>query len=67
MTLKAKILLGSMLLLAGLTGCARTLTLYPITQQDFAYIKEGEPSPIDGFVMSEFYLKEVLDAKLEMK
>jgi len=41
--------------------------LHPITNQDFAVIQKGEASPVDGYVMSEFYLKEVLEAKLEVK
>jgi len=61
------ILLASMLLLVGLTGCAKRVVLYPITNKDFARIKQGEPSPIDGYVMSEFYLNEVLQAKIESK
>lgn len=56
-----------MLLLIVLTGCVRAIVLHPITNQDFAYIKKGEPSPVDGYVMSEFYLKKVLAAKLEAK
>jgi len=56
-----------MLLSVGLTGCSslKKVTIYPITDQDFSYIKKGQPSPITGYVMSEFYLEEVLKAKLE--
>jgi len=64
---KLKILLVSMLLLIGLSGCVRGVVLHPITNQDFAVIQKGEASPVDGYVMSEFYLKEVLEAKLEVK
>jgi hypothetical protein len=57
-----------MLLLVALTGCAaKKVVLYPITNQDFAAIQEGQPSPIDGYVVSEFYLEEVMKAKLEAK
>ena len=57
-----------MLLLTALTGCATNkLVLHPITNQDFAVIQKGQISPIDGYIMSDFYLKEVLKAKLEKK
>lgn len=69
MQLKVKILLVLMLLLVGSTGCSlrKTVILYPITNSDFAYIQKGEPSPIEGYVMSEFYLTEVLEVKLKGK
>lgn len=59
------VILPALMLL--LTGCAANITLHPITNQDFAYIKKGEMSPIDGYVMSEFYLQEVLKTKIETK
>jgi len=56
-----------MLLSVGLTGCAKVVRLYPITDKDIAYIKKGEQAKFDGIEMSEFYLNEVLQAKLEAK
>jgi len=60
--------LGLMLLLVVLSGCARKgITLYLIKDTDISVIKKGEASKIDGYVMSEFYLKEVLETQLEQK
>jgi hypothetical protein len=67
MRLKLKILLLLLLLSVGLIGCARQLILYPITQQDIAVVTKNEPAPFDGFLMSKFYMNEVLQAKLESK
>ena len=52
-------LVASILLLATLTGCARTVTLYPIKDTDIYFKDNGD------VCMSEFYFKEVLNAKLE--
>lgn len=50
------------------TGCAsKQLILHPITDQDFALIEEGQPAPISGYIISEFYLEEVIKARLEVK
>jgi len=60
--------LGLMLVLVVLSGCARKgITLYLIKDTDISVIKKGEASKIDGYVMSEFYLKEVLETQLEQK
>lgn len=59
--IKIKELLGLMLLLVTLTGCARTVTLYPIQPTDF-YVQEN-----GDICMSEFYFNEVLKVKLEEK
>jgi hypothetical protein len=67
---RLKIPLLSLLLLVGLTGCSlfgKKIVMYPITNQDFATIKKGEASPVDGYVMSGFYLEEVIKVKLENK
>ena len=56
-----------MLLSLGSVGCAKVVRLYPITNQDIAYIKKGEPAQFDGIEMSEFYLNEVLQARIEAK
>jgi hypothetical protein len=60
-------LLLLMLVLTLLAGCTSRLVLHPITDQDFAVIKKGTPSPVDGYVMSDYYLKQVIQAKLEVK
>lgn len=67
MRLRLKTLLLLLLLLAGLTGCNRRIILYPITQQDIAVVVKNQPAPFDGFLMSQFYLNEVLQAKIETK
>ena len=60
--------LGLILVLVVLSGCARKgVTLYLIKDTDISVIKKGETSKIDGFVISEFYLKEVLETQLEQK
>jgi len=60
--------LGLMLVLVVLSGCARKgVTLYLIKDTDISVIQKGEASKIDGFVISEFYLKEVLETQLEQK
>jgi hypothetical protein len=56
-----------MLSLSALIGCAKGITIYPITDQDFAFIEKGKPSTITGIAMSEFYYNEVLGVKLENK
>ncbi len=56
-----------MLASAGSIGCSRSIVLYPITGQDIAVIKKGEPASINGYIMSEFYLNEVLQAKIDSK
>lgn len=53
--------------LSGLTGCAKQIVIHPITNRDFAYIQKGVPAPIDGYMMSEFYIKEVLQVKIDNK
>jgi len=68
MRLAIRMFLGLMLLLVVLSGCARKgITLYLIKDTDISVIKKGEASKIDGYVMSEFYLKEVLETQLEQK
>lgn len=54
-------LLASMLLSGALTGCARTVILYPIEQTDIYEAENGD------ICMSEFYLNDVLKVKLEEK
>jgi len=68
MRLAIRMFLGLMLVLVVLSGCARKgVTLYLIKDTDISVIKKGETSKIDGFVISEFYLKEVLETQLEQK
>ena len=56
-----------MLLSVVSVGCSRTIILHPITDKDFAFIKKGEVSKIDGYLLSEYYLNEVLQAKIDSK
>ena len=67
MQLRIKIYLLSIVLLVGLTGCSKIIRLYPITDKDISYIQQGETAKFSGILMSEFYLNEVLQAKIEAK
>ena len=67
MRLRLVISLLLIALLSVFIGCAKITKLYPITGEDFSYITKGEPSPITGIGMSEFFYNEVLQVKLENK
>jgi uncharacterized protein YcfL len=62
-----KTLLKLLLLSLVLTGCVSNVVIYPITTQDIIILKKGQQisAPSDGYFLSEFYLKEVVDAKLK--
>lgn len=51
-------LLGSILLLTTLTGCAKTTKLYPITDKDIFFQDSG------NVCFSQYYMEEVLKAKV---
>ena len=53
--------LALMLLSVNLSACSRAIVLYPIQDTDF-YITDG-----NDVCMSEFYFKEVLQAKIAEK
>lgn len=54
------------MLLALLTGCDKVLILHPINKKDIVRIKAGQEfvPEIDGYFLSDFYVKEVMDAKV---
>jgi len=60
-------LLGLPLLLILLTGCAKDIVFHPIEKSDIQAVKEGEvvTAPKQGWFLSDFYLDEVLKAKVE--
>jgi hypothetical protein len=59
------IVLLVMLMVALIGGCSPPVTLYPIQGHDFYIIKAGDCNAVvDGYFMSEFYLNEVLEAKV---
>lgn len=64
--LKAGILLGLLPLLLGSIGCS-TIKLYPIAKQDIVIMNKGVAytPDRDGFFLSQFYLSEVVKAKVE--
>lgn len=64
MRLRLKILV---LLPLFLIGCASSIILHPITDKDIAVIQKGQPSPINGYVMSDYYLTKVIEAKIKAK
>ena len=49
-----------------LAGCAQTIHLHPISQQDIMHIDKGQTieAPKDGWFMSDKYLKVVVKAKV---
>jgi uncharacterized protein YceK len=55
------VLLVLILLSVSLSGCSTAVKLYPITDTDI-YVKEN-----GDVCMSEYYMKEVLDAKIQGK
>jgi hypothetical protein len=59
-------LVGFLLLLTGLTGCS-TVRLYPIAKQDIVIMQKGVSytPDRDGFFLSQFYLSEVVKAKVD--
>ena len=52
-------------LLVLLTGC-RVIVIHPIEKKDIVRIKIGEKfiPEVDGYFFSDFYVKEVMDAKV---
>lgn len=57
------LIVGALLLLS---GCARVV-LHPIEQTDIMQVKKGQTyeAPKDGYFLSELYIKEVMQAKVE--
>lgn len=65
---KALILATFLALTLALTGCAGSkVRLYPIEQTDIERVKKGVAyvPRQDGYYLSDFYLKEVLDAQVD--
>lgn len=56
------LVVGALLLLS---GCAR-ITLHPIEMTDIMQVKQGQTyeAPKDGYFLSDFYIKEVMQAKI---
>jgi len=52
--------------LIGSAGCSN-VTLHPILKQDIVEMKQGEPYTPDrhGYFLSDLYVKEVMQAKVE--
>lgn len=60
--------LGLLLLSLSLTGCAsKSLTLYPIQQKDIAPLAKDQDfkAPEQGWFLSDFYMEEVMKAKVK--
>jgi len=54
------------ILLLFVFGCAPAVVLRPIEKSDIFRIKKGEcNAEKDGWFISDFYLKEVMQAKIE--
>lgn len=54
-------LVGLTLVFSGLTGCAKTIKIYPITGEDFKMVVEGDKQWV---CMSPKYVEEVLRVKV---
>lgn len=67
MVLKKMILPALLLLLIGFVGCSRAIVLHPISTQDIQPMKKDEAftPKKDGYFLSEFYVKEVMQAKVD--
>jgi len=50
-----------------LSGCSKSIILHPIEQADIMQVKQGitYEAPKDGYFLSEFYIKEVMQAKVK--
>ena len=40
-------------------------TLYPIQNTDIQFIHKGEVAQVDGYILTEFYMNEVMQAKIK--
>lgn len=60
-------LLVSLPLSMSLTGCAKTVVLHPITEQDIKMLNSGETftAPKNGAFLSDFYIEKVMKARAE--
>lgn len=62
------ILLSSLLVLVGLSGCVslRPIVLYPIDKQDIVIMKKDSSytPDRDGYFISKFYMKEVMETRV---
>ena len=63
--LKQLITVTLVTLLVLLTGC-RVIVIHPINKKDIVRVKAGEKfvPEVDGYFFSDFYVKEVMDAKV---
>lgn len=79
MVLRRKTLLASLLVLISLTGCSfnRKVVIHPIEKSDIFFIPKnskvvtpkGDTQKVekDGWFLSEFYVEEVMKARVESK
>jgi hypothetical protein len=65
---KLEILLLSTLLLTSLIGC-KSIIIRPIDKADIAVVTKGVAytSDRDGYFLSDSYMKEVIQAKIDLK
>ena len=64
--LKQLITVILVMLLTLLTGCDRVIIMHPINKKDIVRVKSDQEftAPVDGYFLSDFYVKEVMDAKV---
>jgi hypothetical protein len=63
---KQLIMVILVLLLVLLTSCKNPVIIHPIEQKDIFRLKAGEDfvPEVDGYFFSDYYVKEVIDAKV---
>jgi hypothetical protein len=63
------ILLLLLLSLIGLSGCSKNIILHPIDKQDIYRMPKDTPytPDRDGYFLSDYYLNQVVEAKVEAK
>lgn len=70
MTKPRKLLLLGMFLLSTtyLLGCGSSgIKFYPIQDTDIQRVQKGEVAKVDGYILSDYYMNKVLEAKIEGK
>jgi len=64
---KIKLIIIALILLTGISGCARAIILHPIEKSDIVAMTKGAAyaPEKDGWFLSDYYFKKVIDAKVQ--
>jgi len=67
MKLNTKLCLLSSLCLLIMIGCSAQVVLHPIEEVDIIRVEQGSvlTAPKDGYFVSDFYIEEVMKAKVQ--